>query len=78
MAKTVRDLMDLTGLTRPTVIKGMTSGELPGYRVGTALFCTDHAYELLKTNQWVPRPRRTSPDLMHALPQPSDLIKRVG
>lgn len=78
MAKTVRDLMDLTGLSRPTVIKGMTSGELPGYRVGTALFCPDDGYELLKTNQWVPRSRRTVLNPVHALPQPSDLIKKVS
>lgn len=77
-AKTVRDLMDLTGLSRPTVHRGIESGALPGYKVGTAFFCTDDGYELLKTNQWVPRPRRTFPNPVHALPQPSDLIKKVG
>lgn len=77
MAKTTQDLVRLTGLSRQTVHRGIASGELPGYKVGTAYFCTDEAFELLRTNQWVPRPKPTFVREVVEVPEPSSFSRKA-
>ena len=55
MPKNLRDLQKLTGRSRPTVIRAIESGQLPGYRVGDNSYTVpDEAYELLEKGYWEP------------------------
>ncbi|MGI8405126.1 MAG: hypothetical protein ACR2OE_10275 [Thermomicrobiales bacterium] len=78
MAKTVKDLIRVTGLSETNVLMGLKLGQLPGYRVGKRWTTPDEAFDRFCRGEWEPQPRNPFPDGIRALPQPSDLIKKVG
>lgn len=78
MARTARDLKELTGLGINSVYAGIKTGELPGYYVGSRVVIPDEAFEAFKRGEWVPKPRPYFANPVRALPQPEDLLKRVG
>lgn len=57
MAKSVKDLMVLTGIGRDSVYAGIRCGELPGYYVGKRVVIPEEAFERFARGEWTPTPR---------------------
>lgn len=82
-AKTVSDLMDVTGLGRDTVRAAIRTGSLPGYYVRTdeahdrgKYVVPGEAFERFCKGEWQPTHRPVFTEAIRPLPQASDLIQR--
>ena len=76
--KGVADLMEITGLSRNSVVAGIKAGELPGYKVGSVYRVPAEAFERFRRGEWQPHPRRLFPEGVHALPTKDDMLKKRG
>jgi excisionase family DNA binding protein len=72
------DLERVTALSRDVVRAAILTGELPGYKIGAQYRIPAQAFRDFCAGTWVPRPRKQFAEPLHALPEPADLIKRVG
>lgn len=78
MPRTIKDLVEATGLERHTVSAGIRSGELPGYFIGRKATIPDEAFEDFIHGRWVPKPRPLFPNGVQPLVKSSDFIRKVG
>lgn len=61
MPRTIRDLQQLTGRSRETIIAAIESGQCPGYKLGNGYSIPDEAFDLFARGYWEPQPARITP-----------------
>lgn len=49
---TVEELCIATGLSRPSVVKGIKAGQLPGYKVGNIWVIPRDAFDAFSRGEW--------------------------
>lgn len=73
-ARTLDDLMLVTGLSRTACKAAILSGELPGYKVGKLYTIPADAFDALCAGTWQPQPR----ELVITTINPIQSIRRVS
>ena len=68
MAKTVKDLMTVSGLGRDATKAAIRNGQLPGYVVGSRYVVPDEAFEDFCHGRWTPTPQPVTPIPTHVTP----------
>jgi excisionase family DNA binding protein len=74
---TVRDLCEVTGLSRPTVCAAVRTGELPGYKIGERYVIPRDAFDAFCRGEWVPQVRPIFTERIKPLAPDALITKRM-